>query len=117
MKRKFFIIGILILGLLSLIYLQFLRMPCINNITSIKGPHGYEASISITANQLVIFNQEHLKNELIQQILENDFENMQISDELLCGPTKFHVTVYTSSFTRYLDISACDFEYLIKTDL
>lgn len=108
MKKK------IIITLLCLFFfgiLQFASSPTLNQSITDSTPDGYEATLTITANQLLILNREKLAQSLIQRIVDNDFSRMQFSYDILGYPSGLKVTVYTNALTKYLGLPAFYFRY------
>lgn len=111
MKRKIVFIILCVLFMLEIFYLQISREPTVNNVITNSNLQGYDADLTITANKIFIFNQDKLEEQLIQQTLDNDFKNMQMSYDLLGYPDKLTITVYTNTLTKLLDIPAFEISY------
>ena len=111
MRKKIVFIVLCILFLCEIFYLQVSRKPTVDNIVTCADAVGYDAEITITMNKIVIFNQEKTEQDLLNRILENDFENMQFSYDVMGEPEEIKVTVYTNSFTKKLGIPAFEFRY------
>ncbi len=65
----------------------------------------------ITANKIVLTNQDDFANELIQKAINNEFENMQFSYDILGYPDELTITVYTNALTKYLKQPAFQIRY------
>lgn len=111
MKRKIVFIILCVLFMLEIFYLQVSREPTVNNVITSSNKQGYDADLTITANKIFIINQDKLEEQLIQQILDNDFKNVQMSYDLLGYPNKITITVYTNDLTKYLGIPAFHITY------
>lgn len=111
MKRKIVLIILCLLFTLEIFYLQVSREPTVNNVITTSDSEGYEATLTITMNKIVIFNREKTEQTLITQILDNDFKNIQFSYDLMGYPDELTVTVYANNFTKYWSIPAFRFRY------
>lgn len=111
MRKKIVFIVLCILLLCEIFYLQVRRKPTVCNIVTCADSVGYNAEITIIMNKIVIFNQEKTEQDLINRIMNNNFENMQFSYDMMGYPEEIKVTVYTNSFTKKLGIPAFQFEY------
>lgn len=111
MKRKTTIITLLLFFAMAFFYLQTSREPTIDSVVTHSDSSGYVASLTITANKLVIFNQNKLQKNIISHILNNDFQNMLFSYDVMGYPKECTVIVYTNSLTKKLGISAFTFRY------
>lgn len=111
MKRKIVLIILCLLFALTFFYLQISRQPTVNNIITNSDSEGYEATLTITMNKIVIFNRKKTEQALINQIVDNDFKNMKFSYDLMGYPEELTVTVYTNNFTKYWGIPAFHFRY------
>lgn len=111
MRKKIVLIILCILFGLTILYLQFGLGPTVNNAITTSDSEGYQANLTITMNQIVIWNEEKTQQDLIEQILANEFKNMQFSYDIMGYPEEITVTVYTNSFTKKLGIPAFEFEY------
>lgn len=111
MKRKIFLIILCLSFALGFFYLQFSRNPTVDNVVTNADPSGYTATLSITANKLFIVNKHRLQQVLTNNILNNDFENMMFSYDIMGYPKEFTVTVYTNAWAKKLGIPAFTFRY------
>lgn len=111
MKRKILLLIICILFVLEISYLQFYREPTVNGAITSSDSEGYEATLTITMNKIIILNREKTEQTLITQIIDNDFKNMKFSYDVMGYPREWTVTVYTNNFTRSLGIPAFQFTY------
>lgn len=114
MKKKIQIICLCLLFILGFFYLQVSREPTINNAITNSDPNGYVANLTITANKLIIFDQNKLQNDLINRIQNNDFENMLFSYDVMGYPRECTVTVYSNKLTKKLGIPAFTFRYALN---
>ena len=99
MKKKILLI---VLCILTLVYLQFGRKAVLNTSSTSKTPEGYQLDVTITVNTLYVGTKEQMTQRLIEKILNNDFQNMQLSYEEYGHPNELHLTVYANSFGRLL---------------
>lgn len=111
MKRKIVLIILCLLFTLGIFYLQFSRKPTVNNVITYSNSAGYDARLIITANKIVIFDRVRLEQDLINHIVNNDFENMLFSYDIMGYPKECTVTVYTNDLTKKLGIPAFTFRY------
>lgn len=111
MKRKIVLIILCLLFILAIFYLQFSRKPTVNNSITSSDSEGYDATLTITMNKIIIFDRKKAEQTLIKQILDNDFKNMQFSYDVMGYPDELTVTVYTNNFTKYWGIPAFHFRY------
>lgn len=111
MKRKILLIVLCILFVLEIFYLQVSREPTVSNVVTCSDSNGYEATLTITMNKIVIFDEKKTEQDLINQIVDNEFKNMQFSYDLMGYPEEVTVTVYTNNFTKNLGIPAFCFRY------
>ena len=111
MKKKILLIVLCVVGIAGILYLQFGRKAVINNVLTKTNPQGYELSMSITMNSLLIVNQDVLAHRLVEQVLENNFENMKISYDVHGYPDEMTITVYTNQVCKYWGIPAFQFRY------
>ena len=111
MKRKIVLIVLCILSLSFLLYLQFGQEPVVNNMITDSHPSGYTAMLSVTANKIVLINQDDFANKLIQKTIHNEFKNMQLSYDILGFPNQVTITVYTNALTKTLGIPAFQIKY------
>ena len=114
MKKKIKIICLCLLFTLGFFYLQVSRNPTISNVITNSDSNGYVANLTISANKLIIFNQNKLQQDLIVRIQNNDFENMLFSYDVMDYPREYTVTVYANKLTKKLDIPAFTFRYAMK---
>lgn len=114
MKKKIQIICLCLLFILGFFYLQVSRNPTINSAFTSSDPNGYVANITITANKLIIFDQNKLQKDLINRIQNNDFENMLFSYDVMGYPRECTVTVYSNKLTKKLGIPAFTFRYALN---
>ncbi len=112
MKRKVFLIILCLSFALGIFYLQFSRKPTVNNIVTNADSSGYAASLTITANKLVILDQNKFQQALINHILDNDFKNMMFSYDVMGYANEYTVTVHTNALTKKLGVSAFTFRYV-----
>lgn len=112
MKRKRVFILLCVLGIL---YLQFGRKPILNNSTTSSNAAGYEAILTVTANKLGIESYDKLAKNIIQQTVNNDFENMQLSYDVLGYPNELTVTVYANNITKFLGAPVFQIRYTQET--
>ena len=113
-KKKIFVI-LLTVCIAVFLFLQYSLSPTINNIHTETTSHGYHAYLTITANKIFIFNQDKLEKQLIQQVLDNDFKNMQMSYDLLGYPEELTITVYTNRITKFFGCPAFQIRYSPET--
>ena len=92
MKRKIFLIILCLSLALGFFYLQFSRKPTVDNVVTNADSSGYAASLTITANKLVILDQNKLQQSLINHILDNDFKNMMFSYDVMGYANEYTVT-------------------------
>ena len=111
MKRKIVLIILCLIFALEIFYLQFSRIPTVNNVVTNSDSAGYAVHLTITANKLIIFDQSKLEQDLTNHILNNDFKNMLFSYDIMGFPTECTVTVYTNKWTKKLGIPAFTFRY------
>ena len=111
MKRKIILIILCLLFILGILYLQVSREPTLNTSITNRNSMGYDANLTVTVNKLILFNENEVEQELIHHIVYNDFENMLLSYDIMGYPEKLVVTVYTNTFTRFLNMPAFCFEY------
>lgn len=111
MKRKILLIIICILFVLEILYLQFYQEPTVNGTITSSDSEGYEATLTITMNKIIILNREKTEQTLITKILDNDFENMKFSYDVMGYPRQWTVTVYTNNLTKHWGIPAFYFRY------
>lgn len=111
MKRKIFLIILCLLFVLGFFYLQLSRKPTVDNIVTNADSSGYTATLTITANKLFIEDQSRLQQVLINHILNNDFENMLFSYDVMGYAKEYTVTVHTNAWTKKLGLSAFTFKY------
>lgn len=114
MKRKIVFIILCVLFMLEIFYLQVSREPTVNNIITSSDSKGYDACLTIIANKLVILDQEQLQQDLTNHIINNDFENMLFSYDVIGYPEECTVTVYANDWTKKLGIPAFTFRYAPK---
>ena len=112
MKRKIFLIILCLSLALGIFYLQFSRKPTVDNVVTNADSSGYAASLTITANKLVILDQNKLQQALINHILDNDFKNMMFSYDVMGYAYEYTVTVHTNAWTKKLGVSAFTFRYV-----
>lgn len=112
MKKRILFIILCILGIL---YLQFGQSPTLIHTTTTSNAQGYEAILTVTANKLLILNQEKMADNLVQHAIENDFEPLQLSYDLLGYPNELTITVYANALTEYFDIPAFHISYAQET--
>lgn len=111
MKRKIVFIILCLLFVFEIFYLQISRKPTVENIITNSDTAGYNACLTITANKIVIFDEDKLEQDLINHILNNDFENMLFSYDVMGYPEECTVTVYANDWTKKLGIPAFTFRY------
>lgn len=111
MRKKIVFIVLCVLFLCEIFYLQVSCEPTLNSTITHNDSDGYDADLTITMNKILIFNQEKTELDLINRIMDNEFENMQFSYDAMGYPEEIKVTVYTNSFTRKLGIPAFQFRY------
>ena len=111
MKRKNMIITLLLIFTLGFFYLQFSRIPTVNNVITHSDSSGYASDLTITANKLVILNRNKLQKKIISHIINNDFENMLFSYDVIGYPRECTVTVYANALTKKLGIPVLTFRY------
>ena len=112
MKRKLFITILCLSFVLAFFYLQFSRKPTVDTVVTNADSSGYVATLTITANKLFIADQNKLQQVLIKHILNNDFENMMFSYDIMGYANEYSVTVHTNSWTKKLGVSAFTFRYV-----
>lgn len=115
MKKKILLIVLCVVGVTGILYLQFGRKAVINNVLTKTNPQGYELSMSITSNKLLIVNREKLAKQLVKQVLENDFENMKMSYDVHGYPDEVTITVYANQVCKYWGSPAFQFQYDVNS--
>ena len=111
MKRKL-LLGILcILSIISIFYILISRNPTVSSFVTNVDSKGYDASLTVIMNSWHISDEEKTKNALIEQLIKNNFENMQFPYDSMGYPRKVNVTVYTNSYTKRKGIPALQFDY------
>lgn len=111
MKQKIFLIILCLSFLLGFFYLQFSRKPTVDNVVTNADISGYTATLTITVNKLFIVDKHRLQQVLTNHILNNDFENMMFSYDVMGYPKECTVTVYTNNWVKKLGIPAFTFRY------
>lgn len=115
MKKKIRIMSLcLLFFILGFFYLQVSHKPTICNVITCSDAKGYTTNLSITANKLIIFNQNKLQQELIDGIRKNNFKNMLFSYDVMGYPRECNVTVYTNKLAKKLGIPAFTFRYALN---
>lgn len=109
MKRKLLTAMICILGIL---YLQFGRTPDVNVARTAGTADSYILHLTVTANKLCIINKEQYAKSLVQRVLDNNFKNMIFSYDEIGIPKEIHITVYTSSLTKFHNHPAFEIHYI-----
>lgn len=116
MRKKTAIIVILciftLFSVCCFIYLQFGRTAIVNHVFTNRNSNGYEMSLTITANKIVIFDKENLAKQYVRQALDNDFKNVMFSYDILGYPNTLFVTVYTNSWTKNNCNPSFSFRYI-----
>ena len=105
-------IVLIVLCISTILYLQFGRDPYVNNVITNSTPHVYEANLTITMNKIVIFDFKKAKQDIINRVYNNDFENMLFSYDIMGYPQELTVTVYANNLMKYLDIPAFRFRFI-----
>lgn len=115
MKKKILLIVLCVMGVSGVLYLQFGRKAVINNVLTKTNPDGYELSMSITMNSIFVFNREKMAHDLVEQVLDNNFENMKMSYDVHGYPDEMTITVYTNQICKYWGIPAFQFRYDVNS--
>ena len=105
MRRKIVFIVLCALVIAGLFYLQCGREMTVNHITTERNPKGYSASVTITANKLVIINKKKYEKDLLQRVENNELPNMKLSYDAMGYPDELTITVYANVLMRALRIS------------
>lgn len=112
MRKKLLFI---VLFILALLYLQFGRGPHLNNTITSSNSAGYELTLTITANKLLILNRDSFVNSLIEQTVQNEWKNIQFSYDMQGYPNKLTIYVYANPFFKRLDLLAFRAKYVQET--
>lgn len=117
MKRKIvFIVLLSIVLIVCFAYLQYGRSSFVNHITSQKESNGYTVSLNVTVNKLWIGDKEKVSQQLIQSIVNNEFENVDFSYDISGYPNEVTMKVYTNSFTYALNKPAIQVRYAPQSE-
>ena len=74
----------------------------VNSITTESNPLGYTASVTITANKLIILNKRKYEDFLLQRVKDNELPNMKLSYDMMGEPNELTITVYANILTKLL---------------
>ena len=111
MKKKILLILLSVALLFGILYLQFGREPIINHALTETTSVDCDLSMTITANKLFILNREKSANSLMERILNNEFQNMQLSYDVHGCPNNVTITVYTNKLAKFLELPSFQFHY------
>ena len=111
MRRKIVFIVLCALVIASLFYLQYGREMTVNHIATERNPEGYSASVTVTANKLIITNRKKYEEVLLQRIRNNELPNMKLSYDVMGCPDELILTVYTNAWAKKLGIPAFTSRY------
>lgn len=99
--------------MISVFYINSTGEPDVLNTKISMNQQGYSLKLEINANRLWIVDKDKLKDELIEKTLENNFDNVRFSYDVLGYPDEVQITVYANELTRRLNISVFEVEYNI----
>ena len=106
MRRKIVFIVLCALVIAGLFYLQHGRKVTVNHITTERNPEGYSASVTVTANKLIITNRKKYEEDLLQRVKNNELPNMKLSYDVMGYPDELTITVYANVLMRALQMPA-----------
>lgn len=98
MKKRYIVNGIMICIVILLVYLQNGRKEKVMNTVINQYDKGYEEEICIIANKLYIREKEKYAEELIDKVVQNKYQNVRFSYDILGYPEKIKITVYYSEW-------------------
>ena len=108
MRKKYFVLLFL---LLLILFLQFGLSPTLNYSSINNTPDGYDLELSLTANQLVILNENAFAYDVIEKTISNDFKKMQFCYDEYGYPCELNVIVYTNALTKLFNKPSFRFRY------
>ena len=111
MKKKFLITLLFVTIIVTFYYLQFSRKATISNVITSGTADDYTASITITMNQLISIHTLKAEHQVTKLIVNNEFDNLQFSYDVMGYPREILVTVYSNNLTKKLGIPAYRFVY------
>lgn len=90
------------------------RKPTVNSFITNADSAGYDANLTITMNQWLVYDKEKAEADLIERIVKNDFKNMQFPYDTMGLPKMVNVTVYANRFSKKMGIPAIQFRYVFE---
>lgn len=111
MRKKIVFTSLILLFLTAALCFQFSQPPTVSSAITNQSSDGYCSELTIIANKLIIFNKDILQTDLIEHIVNNDFQNMLFSYDVMGYPKEYIVTVYTNDLAKKLGIPAFTFRY------
>lgn len=109
MKRK--IVSVLLFVVLIIfLYLQWDRRMDVVNSFSTSSTNYHEENIVVVANTIYISNKEKFAERIVNNCIENNFKSI-FFDYKTMKPNALYVTVYSSEFTRRLNMPVFTFSY------
>ncbi len=98
----------LFICIMLICFLQFEQDVRVNSSMRKSGEDGTEEYLSITANQIFIFDKEKFAQEIIERRIENTYEDIYFTEQY---PEKIEVDIYTNWLTWKMRRKAFSMEY------
>lgn len=98
MKKQCVVVSIVVCVIIIFVYLQYGREEKVVSSMANTSDSYYEQEFSVVVNKLFIWDKEKYAKRLVEKALENEYENVRFSYDIMGYPNEISVEVWRDGY-------------------
>ena len=98
MKKQCVVVSIVVCVIIIFVYLQYGREEKVVSSMANTSDSYYEQEFSVVVNKLFIWDKEKYAKRLVERALENEYENVRFSYDIMGYPNEISIEVWRDGY-------------------
>lgn len=98
MKKQCVVVSIVVCVIIIFVYLQYGREEKVVSSMANTSDSYYEQEFSVVVNKLFIWDKEKYAKRLVEKTLENEYENVRFSYDIMGYPNEISIEVWRDGY-------------------
>lgn len=98
MKKQCVVVSIVVCVIIIFVYLQYGREEKVVSSMANTSDSYYEQEFSVVVNKLFIWDKEKYAKKLVEKALENEYENVRFSYDIMGYPNEISIEVWRDGY-------------------
>lgn len=98
MKKQCVVVSIVVCVIIIFVYLQYGREEKVVSSMANTSDSYYEQEFSVVVNKLFIWDKEKYAKRLVEKALENEYENVRFSYDIMGYPNEISIEVWRDGY-------------------